>query len=302
MIPGDPPPYLYRGPSILARFIFFTLLSLLLLFVDGRYQHLEKLRTGIAAALYPLQQLAHWPRVAAQEIGVYFANKTALEKQNTELSLSLLEQSRLVQEAQTVRQENAQLKTLLQLKAQSSRNTHTAEMLYDTRDPFVQKITVDKGQTQGIIEGSAVLDAYGVIGQVTHVSLFTSEVTLLVEKNHTTPVQIERTGMRSVLYGMGAGASLELRFVSPTVDVRPGDRLVTSGLESVYPPGLAVATVTAINNETEQSFAQITAAPVAGVTSSRYLLIVDALEPPSSAPLPSAPPGKGKPSRKKGAS
>jgi rod shape-determining protein MreC len=292
MIPGDPPPYLYRGPSILARFIFFTLLSLLLLFVDTRYQHLEKLRTGIAVALYPLQQLTQWPRIAFQSIGVYFANKKALEEQNAKLLRMLLDQSLLAQEAQTIRQKNTQLKELLQLQEQTARNTYAVEMLYDTRDPFVQRITVDKGQMQGIKEGSAVLDLYGVIGQITYVSLFTSEVTLLIEKNHTTPVQIERTGVRSVLYGMGAGAPMELRFVSPAADVRVGDRLVTSGLENVYPPGMAVATVTAINNDTEQSFVHITANPIAGVASSRYLLVVDALEPMAPLPPPSSVKGK----------
>jgi rod shape-determining protein MreC len=295
MIPGDPPLYLYRGPSILARFVFFALLSLLLLFVDTRYQHLEKLRSGIAVALYPLQQLARWPRVVAQEVGVYFASKKALEKQNTALSLLLLDQGHVVQEMQTFQQENDRLRELLELKAQTSRSAHAVEMLYDTRDPFVQKITIDKGQMQDIKEGSAVLDPYGVIGQVTHVSLLTSEVTLLVEKNHTTPVQVERTGMRSVLYGMGAGVPMELRFVSPAADVRVGDRLVTSGLGSVYPPGLSVATVTAIDNNTEQSFVHITAVPAAGVSSSRYLLVVDALAPMPTLSLPlTEPPGKGK--------
>ncbi|MDR2173054.1 MAG: rod shape-determining protein MreC [Burkholderiales bacterium] len=291
MIPGDPPPYLYRGPSILARFVFFALLSLLLLLIDTRYQHLEKLRAGIAVALYPLQQLARWPRIAVQETGVYFTSKKTLEKQNTALSWLLLDQGHTAQEAQTVQQENTRLRELLQLKEQTPRNSHAVEMLYDTRDPFVQKITIDKGQTQGIKESSAVLDPYGVIGQVTHVSPFTSEVTLLVEKNHTTPVQVERTGMRSVLYGMGAGVPMELRFVSPAADVRIGDRLVTSGLASVYPPGLAVATVTAIDNDTEQSFVHITATPTAGVASSRYLLVVDALVP---MPTLSPPTEKGK--------
>ncbi|MCL2298125.1 MAG: rod shape-determining protein MreC [Proteobacteria bacterium] len=294
MIPGDPPPYLYRGPSILARFVFFALLSLSLLLVDTRYQHLEKLRAGIALALYPLQQLARWPRTMMQEVGVYFTSKEMLEKQNTALSWLLLDQGHMVQEAQTVQQENARLRELLQLKAQTPRNTHAVEMLYDTRDPFVQKITIDKGQTHGIMESSAVLDPYGVIGQVTHVSPFTSDVTLLVEKNHTTPVQVERTGMRSVLYGMGAGVPMELRFVSPAADVLVGDRLVTSGLGSVYPPGLAVAIITAIDNDAEQSFVHITARPTAGVASSRYLLVVDALPLTPTLSSPPSPPEKNK--------
>ncbi|MCL2872525.1 MAG: rod shape-determining protein MreC [Betaproteobacteria bacterium] len=299
MIPGEPPPFLYRGPSILARFVFFALLSLLLLFIDTRYQNLEKLRIGIATALYPLQQLARWPHTAVQEIGVYFTDKETLEKQNTALSLQLLDQGRQMQETQTIKQENEQLRALLELRSQTSRSAHTVEMLYDTRDPFVQKITVDKGLMQDIREGSAVLDANGVIGQVTHVSLLTAEVTLLIEKNHTTPVQIERTGMRSVLYGMGVGTPMELRFISPATDVRVGDRLVTSGLGEVYPAGLAVATVVAIDNNTEQSFAHITANPVAGVVSSRHLLVVDAQAPTPTPEAAPEPPPKEKTGRSK---
>ena len=136
-------------------------------------------------------------------------------------------------------------------------------MLYTGRDPFAQKLFVNKGADAELSAGDAVIDAQGVVGQVTRVLPFMAEVTLVTDKDHAVPVKVERSGVRSVLFGAGAGRPPELRFMSPNADIQQGDVLVTSGIDGTYPPGLAVARVATLERETGQMFARITTQPLA---------------------------------------
>jgi rod shape-determining protein MreC len=101
-----------------------------------------------------------------------------------------------------------------------------------------------------------------------------AEVTLVTDKDHAVPVKVQRSGVRSVLYGAGAGHAPELRFMAPSTDIQVGDVLVTSGLDGTYPAGLAVARVATLERETGQMFARITCAPLAGVDRSEHLLVL----------------------------
>src|SRR5262249_15029570 len=148
------------------------------------------------------------------------------------------------------------------------------EVLYTGRDPFSQKVFLNKGTDGGISAGEAVIDADGVVGQVTRVFPFMSEVTLVTDKDHAVPVRVVRSGVRSVLFGSGAGRPPELRFTAPNADIEVGDVLVTSGIDGTYPPGLSVAQVVSLERDTGQMFARITAKPLAGVDRSRHLMVL----------------------------
>jgi rod shape-determining protein MreC len=119
-----------------------------------------------------------------------------------------------------------------------------------------------------------VIDDVGVVGQVTRVFPFTSEVTLLTDKDQAIPVQVVRSGLRSIAYGQGHSGSLDLRFMPTNADVKDGDVLVTSGIDGVYPPGLAVAKVTRVENKSGDAFARISCQPMAGIDRNRQLLIL----------------------------
>src|SRR5439155_1542690 len=91
---------------------------------------------------------------------------------------------------------------------------------------------------------------------------------------HAVPVRIERSGIRSVLFGNGTGRSPELRFTAPSTDIKIGDRLLTSGIDGTYPAGLAVAEVIDIDRDTGQMFARIACKPLAGIDRSQFLLVL----------------------------
>ncbi|HKW79672.1 MAG TPA: rod shape-determining protein MreC [Casimicrobiaceae bacterium] len=273
-LPVEPPPFFHRGPSPLARLAVFGLLSLALLFADSRYRYLENIRQGAATALYPLQRIVLLPGDALAYVGTYFSSQRALADDNAGLKSELLGQAPLVQGYPLVERENVRLRELLHLEARVPVAATAAEVLYSSRDPFSQKLFVDKGESAGVEAGRAVIDSVGVVGQVTRVQPYLSEVTLVTDKDHAVPVKVERTGVRSVMYGAGAARPPELRYLSPSAEIEPGDILVTSGIDGTYPPGLVVAQVISVERETGQSFAHVTCKPLAGIDTSTQVLIL----------------------------
>jgi rod shape-determining protein MreC len=270
----EPPPFFHRGPSPFARLAFFGLLSLALLFTDTRYRYLESVRQVVAAALYPLQRVVQLPGEALAHLASYFSSQRELAGDNAALKQQLLSEAPVVQGHQLLQQENARLRALLNVEKRFQGATIAAEVLYSGRDPFTQKLFVDKGESAGVQPGQAVIDEVGVVGQVTRVFPYMAEVTLVTDKDHAVPVKVERSGVRSVMYGAGTGRLPELRFLSPNVEIQAGDRLLTSGIDGTYPAGLAVAQVVSVERETGQIFARVTCKPLAGVEKSPHLLIL----------------------------
>jgi rod shape-determining protein MreC len=271
-LPVEPPAFFHRGPSPLARLAFFGLVSIALLVADSRFRYLENLRQVVAVVLYPLQRAAQLPGEAFSYVATYFSSQRALADENASLKRRLVAEATAVQGYPLVRQENARLAALLDLRTRYGGAATAVEVLYTGRDPFTQKVFVDRGADAGILPGQAVIDAEGVVGQVTRVFPYMAEVTLLTDKDHAVPVRVMRNGVRSVLFGSGAGRLPELRFSAPNADIEVGDVLVTSGIDGTYPPGLAVAQVAGIERDTGRMFARISATPLASVDRSRHLL------------------------------
>jgi rod shape-determining protein MreC len=170
--------------------------------------------------------------------------------------------------------ENAQLRRLMDARAHLPVQAQMTEILYDARDPSTRRIVVDRGSRDNVVLGLPVIDHAGVVGQVTRVFPFTSEVTLLTDKDQAIPVQVLRSGLRSIAYGRGQSGLLDLRFVVANADIQVGDVLVTSGLDGMYPAGLAVAKVVQVENVAAGAFGRVVCQPLAGIDRNRQLLII----------------------------
>ncbi|CAM2181572.1 rod shape-determining protein MreC [Paraburkholderia sacchari] len=270
----SPPPLFKQGPSALARLIFFVVLSLALLISDARFKTLEVVRGVLGAGLYPLQRAALVPRDLFMGAADLAVTSAALRQDNAKLHARNLQLSQQANDAATLAAENAHLRALLQLSQRIGARTTPAEIQYDTRDPFTQKVVIGGGTQQGVQNGSPVVSEDGVIGQVTRVFPMQSEVTLVTDKDQAVPVEIVRTGLRSVIYGTAKGDLLDLRFVPISADVQVGDELVTSGLDGVYPQGLPVAKVLRIDKQADTAFARVICVPLAAVRGAREVLVL----------------------------
>jgi rod shape-determining protein MreC len=299
----QPPPFFNRGPAPLVRLTFFVSLAILLMVLDARFRYAESVRQVVALAAYPIQRVAMAPVDLFHAVANYFGSTAALQEENAALKTKQLRVAPELLQLEALKEENNQLRRLLEAQERTPRKSVFAEILYAGRDPFSRKVVIDKGSQSGIQPGQPVIDDVGVIGQVTRVYLLMSEVTLLSDKDQAIPLQVLRNGLRAVAYGGAEGDMLDLRFMAANADIRNGDTLVTSGIDGTYPPGLPVATVARIERDAAYAFAKITLTPTAGTDRYRQVLVLSseakAPPPPAEAEEPAQKPPKTKRSRKR---
>jgi rod shape-determining protein MreC len=277
----ETPSFFHRGPSPLARLTFFSLAAIVLMIADHRFRAMEAVRLTLSVAAHPVQQAASLPAQALGRVADYFTTQDRLLKENQELKAKVLEQSAAAQEARLLRGEQEQLLNLSEARARYADGGTVAEVIYTARNPFTRKVVVNRGLSHGIKAGQPVIDGSGVVGQVTHVAAFTSEVTLVTEKDQSVPVMLERNGLRAVAVGSGKDGSIDVPFMPVSADIQVGDTFVTSGIDATYPPGLVVAQVAQVDKNPAAVFARIVARPSAAVENHRFVLVL---------PLPATPP------------
>jgi len=270
----SPPPFFKQGPSANARLAFFTLLGLALLMIDARTGLLGAMRQGVGTVLYPLQRGLLVPRDTLSMTFDYVGEIARLRTENSELRRIEAANARQLLQVEQLAQENHQLREVLQTRERTAVKSVVAEVLYDTRDPFSRKLVLDKGLQQGITAGQPVVDATGVVGQITRVFPLTAELTMVTDRNLTIPVQVQRSGQRAIATGSATAGRLELRYMLVNADIREGDTIVTSGLDSLYPPGLPVGRVVTIDRTGSGNFARVVVEPIASIESSRLLLVL----------------------------
>ena len=282
------PAFFARGPSPLARLTFFTALSLALMATDSRLQYLANVRENLMTLLHPLQVIANAPSQLYQSTDEYFSTHHYLLAENSRLKKQALTQDIALQRLNLLNLENANLRSMLDAKQSLTETSTLAEIIHVGRDSFTKKIIVNRGRNHNVVTGAAAVDAKGVIGQVTRTYASSSEITLITDKSLAIPVQIERNGLRAIAFGHGRDNTMDLPYLPANVDIKRGDKLVTSGIDGVYPAGLAVATVVEMKTTQDSPFAQIICAPTGGIENDRQILIVSipkiALETPVETP------------------
>lgn len=274
----QPPPFFKRGPAPLVRLLFYVTLSLALIVIDARFQTLDLARRGISLVTDPLQRVAQMPAALLVQARSYLSSVARLQEENFRMKREQLDNAASLTRTEQLERENARLRRLLELREREHPNGVVAQILHAVRDPYTQRIVVDKGQMATVVAGQPVIDDVGVIGQVTRVFPFAAEITLLTDKDQSIPVQVVRNGLRSIAFGLGDG-QLELRFMPANADINNGDLIVTSGLDGVFPRGLPVARVTHIERNASYAFPRIFCEPLAGVENYNEVMVLAAREP-----------------------
>lgn len=284
-----PPPFFKQGYSAFTRLIFFSALALFLMVADTRFAVTQPLRAVVATVLHPVELALLAPVTMFQGGHEYLAGLSAAREGETAARELLAKQAERVTRMEQLEQENTRLRGLLDLRPRLSVQSQTAEVLYDTADPYTRRVVIDRGATQGVERGSPVINEAGVLGQVTRVYPLTSEVTLLTDRDAAIPVLNVRSQGRGAAYGdpgsTPIGGGMELRFMAGNADVQPGDLLHTSGVDGIYPPGLPVAKVVKVDRRADSAFAKIVLAPIAVPDGARHVQVLQ----PVGAQLPARP-------------
>ncbi|MET0089189.1 MAG: rod shape-determining protein MreC [Candidatus Thiodiazotropha sp.] len=268
-----------QGPSITTRLVAAILLSISLMVMDHRYNHLESLRAALSVLLYPIQYLASVPVLLSESASDALVSRSELEEQRERLhEENLLLRARL-QKYESLEAENMRLRGLLDSSFKVGDRVLIAELVSVEQDPFRQEVLINKGSTSGLFEGQPVLDANAVVGQVTHINPFSANVLLITDAAHALPVQVNRNGLRTIALGTGLINQLELPHLPNNADIQVGDLLVTSGLGGAFPPGYPVAEVVEVKRIPGQPFASVIAQTTAHLDRIREVLLVWTLDP-----------------------
>ena len=271
------PSFARSGPSALAQAALYSALALFLMVADARFQFTEPLRQAVATALYPLQWLMLQPVVVVNESSRYFQDLNQAQTEADSARQTMVQLAQRASQAAQLLEENARLRGLLDLRARLETPAQAAQILYTTANPYTRRVVIDQGQAHGIVVGPPGMDEAGVLGQVTRVQPYVSEVTLLTDRDQSIPVLSMRAGTRGVAYGdpvANHGGGMELRFMPASADIAEGDLLTTSGLDGVYPPGLPVARVLHVERRSDSAFARIYCKPVAEMELALHVLVL----------------------------
>ena len=267
-------PLFQNGGGTALRFLLLATLSVVLMVADHRDQYIDAVRSALFAAVAPLQYAADLPARGASWVTDQIATRHALQQRVATLERENLRLSARQQKFETLLAENDRLRELLDAASKRDERVLVAELLAVDLDPFRQQAVVNQGSRAGIYAGQPVIDADGVMGQVVHTGPFTATVLLLSDPDHALPVQINRTGLRTIAAGQGEADRISLLYIPNSADIEEGDLVVTSGLGGRFPANYPVARIAEFNRRPGEAFAEVIAEPLANLDRSREVLLV----------------------------
>ena len=270
------------APSNFTRLILLSALSVALMILDHRGHHLEKIRAGLNVLAYPIQLIASVPAYVGGSIGDFFTTRGTLRQDNEKLLAERQVLNAKVQQFDALEEENARLRRMLGSAAQVADKVLAAELVEVSSEPFTRKIVVAKGSRDGVYVGQSVIDAHGIMGQVTQVASLVSRVTLITDAGHAIPVLDNRSGLRMLVFGTGDPDTLKVPYLTSASDIKEGDLLVSSGMGGTFPPGYPVAQVSRIVNDPNEAFLAITAKPAAQLNHGKQVMLIWRGAPPKS--------------------
>jgi rod shape-determining protein MreC len=254
--------------------IILVIISIVLMTIDHRWKHLDAVRNTLSYILYPVEYVVDLP------IRLYYWSEETLSSHQTLLRenrqlRNLQLQSRVqLQKLDILEKENERLRQLLSATPKTMEDHLIAEIVAVDVDPYRHFIVLNKGSKDRVYKGQPIIDAHGVMGQVIYVNAMTSTAMLITDVSHAIPVQIDRTGLRSVAFGTGQTDYLDLRHLPHNSDIQVGDKLISSGLGERFPRNYPVAVITNIDRNTGETFIGVRAEPLAQLDTSREVLLV----------------------------
>jgi rod shape-determining protein MreC len=263
-----------RGGSPGFRFFLYAVVSIGFMILDQRFDWLERAHYVLQATSYPVELAVDSPVEAWRWMQASFATRASLEAENQRLRTQLRGLEVRSMRYDALAQQNAALIGLRNSLPPVAERWLPADIVNVQLNSLRQRVLIDRGSVNAVVAGQAVLDDGGVVGQTMHVGPWSAEVILITDPEHELPVQIERTGLRTIAVGAGDSTSLGLPYLPANADVHVGDVLVTSGLGGVFPPGYPVARVTEVHKDTVQPLAHVRAAPFAHLDTDTEVMLI----------------------------
>lgn len=269
-----PPPLFKQGYSARLKLLIAAFSALVLMNIDANFYFLEKIRSLVTTVLDPVVEFILLPRdgliYAYNQMSTISALNEELDKLDKKHALN----SEYFLTLEQIKNENQGLRKLLNLQKNFSTSSIAAEIRYKLPDPYSKKIIVNRGTKHKIKVGQPVISADGIVGQVSKVFNNKSEVTLIADANLSIPVFLPRARIKAITKGKGTIDGFELNYTDLSAKIINGDKIVTSGLDGLYPPGVIVGEVTSVFAATPGQFPVVNAKPSSIIGLKHQVLIL----------------------------
>ncbi len=237
----DPEEFSRPLRRVLVGILVLALLGLFLLWrIDS--PRVERFRAALIDRVVPSFEWAMAPVTTAAGMIEQFQSYASLHAQNQDLRRELQQMKAWKEAALQLEQQNARLLDLNQVRLDPKLTHVTGQVLADSGSPFRQSVLINVGARDGILDGWATMDGIGVVGRISGVGERTARVILLTDTNSRIPVTVQPSGQKGLLSGDNT-ALPPLEFLEKADEVRPGDRVVSSGDGGMFPAGLLVGQV-----------------------------------------------------------
>lgn len=271
---SDSRPIIGRGPPLGARFFFLAIVSVVVMVLDHRGGYLDTANGWLRTAMTPLYSVVQTPFDLWNWLTESFSDRSRLRTDNARLTEELRVARVQLLRFDSMNEENRRLRAIRDASQGMGERTLIAEIIHVDVDPFRHRVRINKGSEDGVFKGQPVLDAFGIVGQVTRVDRAGSEIILISDSEHAVPVQVNRNGIRSIAVGTGDIHRLSLPYLTVESDVQENDLLVSSGLDGVFPAGYPVARISKIERNSSDTFALVEAKPLAQLDRAREVLLL----------------------------
>ncbi len=268
-------PLFAQRRSLVSRLFIVFLLAAALVAVDHLFNGLASVRYILGSISKPYYQISNAPQQLVSSVSEGWQSRESLVLENQRLKARERILKAKTQKLAALSAENGRLRALLNSSALlGDDDIVVAELIGISPDINRYELMINKGANDEVFVGQPVIDATGLVGQVTDVYQYSARVMLITDERHAVPVQINRNGLRAVVAGVGLPDELALMNVGATADIKQGDLLVSSGLGGRFPIGYPVARVSDIVQDGISPFLSVKTKPMAQLDRSRYLLLV----------------------------
>ena len=235
----------FRRQYSVSKLLVSLIISFGLMYLDYKDQYLNKVRSYISATTYPIYVVTNAPKNIFLTLRESMGQKEKIVHENQRLKTENITLSSKIQQIYNLEKENKRLHELLESK---------------------HRIIINKGSKENVLINQTVADSKGIIGHVIRDQIFGSEVLLLTDPEHALPIEVARTGLRSIALGIGSYEEIQLSYLAVNTDIQKGDILLTSGLGGQYPAGYPVAIVDKVSAPEGEPFLEVRAKPFAQLT------------------------------------
>ncbi len=233
----------FKGPvrRILIAVLFFVLAAIFLAWrIDS--PRVERFRAALIDRIVPNMDWAMAPVTKLVDMVEGFQSYARIYEQNQELRRELQQMKSWKEAAVQLEQQNAKLLAQNQVRLDPKLTSVSGVVMADSGSPFRQSVLLNVGTRDGIVDGWAAMDGLGLVGRISGVALNTSRLLLLTDASSRIPVTVQPSGQKAMLVGDNSAVP-PLEFIEAPEQIRPDDRVISSGDGGVFPAGILVGTV-----------------------------------------------------------